>query len=403
MKARSLAAIALTSSFYLSGYASAAVFNVSPTAPTVHLRTTCTEGTSPAVTQANCFTTTSELETWIGGTRKPNSANPLKVEIGPGRFGHFTCPEGVSNITFSGAGPENTFIGNLNTAAWGIQTNSFSTSCSEFAANDLTAEGFFWGVLWRSSGNTRWSNVTMRGVGYGWFDHACPVDTRGKHYFFSSRIIATGAPGNPISKGYGSNCGENWFFGTEIVATAFEQQGGKGLYLNNSEAHVYGGVIRVLAAPGVSFLEAGTSPIGLPTQQEGQGLFAVLSANNSDIHIHGTGIDVIGNEQPNSIAALIATSGGSIHALESSYNLKTGLGGTITRIIDENDPHDHKVHAPFMWPPHATVPDVISTDGSDVAVVNGTTAGGTAYPRFVIYSTACSSRWFDVGANACRQ
>jgi hypothetical protein len=384
--------------FVVSGQVSATMYNVSPTAPIVHLRTSCTEGTSPVITQANCFTTMPELETWIGNTRKPNASSALEVKVGPGRFGGFTCPGDVSHITLTGSGPENSFIGSLTNSAWGIQTLNNSSSCSELAVSDLTTEGWFWGVLWRSNGNSRWDNVTMRGSGYGWFDFDCPANTRGTHYFFSSRIISLGASqGSPfaVSKGYGSNCGVNWFFGSEIFATGYSSQGAKGIYLNNSEAHVYGGVIRVAAAPGVAFEDAGTSTLN-PAQQEGQGLFGVLSANNSELHIHGTGIDVIGNELPNKIAALIATSGGMIHANEASYNLRTGTGGTVTRILDENDLHAHKVHAPYLWAPHPTAPNIISTEGSDIAVVNDGT------PRLVIYSNNCASHWFDVGSNACR-
>lgn len=393
----SFALTAMASIFCFTEYVSAATSNVSPTAPTVYLRTICTEGVSPETTQANCFISIGELQTWIGSIRKPTASKPLRVEIGPGRFvAGFTCPEGVSNITLSGSGPENSFIGSSSTQA-GLTTAPGSTSCSQLAVNDLTLEGGVWAVNWRSSGNTRWNNVTLRGGSYGWLDHNCPVNTRGKHYFFSSRILSGGGMLNP-SKGYGSECGENWLFASEIVATGHTEDAAKGLYLNNSEAHVYGGVIRVIAAPGVTFLNAGTGPGASdnPASHEGQGLFAVLSSSNSEIHIHGTGIDVIGNELPNNIAAIMATSGGSIHANEAAYNLKTGTGGTITRILDENSPLDHKVHAPFLWGPHSVTPNVISTDGSDIAVVNEGT------PRFVIYNNTCSSRWFDVGANACR-
>ena len=61
------------------------------------------------------------------------------------------------------------------------------------------------------------------------------------------------------------------------------------------------------------------------------------------------------------------------------------------------------IHKPVIKPHWMSQTDydsapLTSQDGSDVPVV--TKVGGT--PRFVVYSTTCVSKWFDVGANACR-
>ena len=142
--------------------------------------------------------------------------------------------------------------------------------------------------------------------------------------------------------------------------------------------HVYGSVIRSLSGSGITTSSA----------------VAASASGTGKLHIHGTGIDVI-STAANNIVALSASTGGEIHANVSSYNLTTGNGGTVTRISNTGG----HVHAPYLWQEHPTPPSIISQDGADTAVVTSTT-GGT--PRFVIYSTACPSKWFDVGSNACR-
>ena len=362
--------------------------NVASNASVVYLRTSCIEGASPQVIRNNCFdgsNAVNELTTWIAGTRRPSASSPLSVEVGPGTYPTLTCTD-WGYTTFRGAGQSQTTFTGTNQ---GLK----ATRCTELEFRHLTISSSSGvlpkGVLWVGPGNSHWVDVSVIGGAYGWYEAtgstACTDNVKGnagKHYWFSSRIKAT-SNSAPLIRAYFDACGsENWFFGSELFAdapnptalvAAHHQQG-------NADSHFYGSVIRV----NTNLVSGGDFPPA-----------AILAAAGS-VHIHGTGIDVISTVPNNNIAALVTTSDGAeIHANGAAYNLDAGQGGTIARIV-KNGGH---VHAPYLWEQHSTPPNITSVDGADVAVV--TTAGGA--PRFLIYSDACAtSKWFDVGANACR-
>ncbi len=402
--------------------ASAAMYSVDVDAPVVKLRISCTES---GATLKNCFDTVGSLNSWLG-TRLPSASKPLLVEIGPGRFKQGTglrCSS-VSHITYRGSGSEKTTIdfSDLFTGQFGAGLEVHD--CNEISVENLTLLGF-WGVAWYGVGNSTWNNVSVRGTAYGWFDSACPGQTGGKHYWFSSRVSADSTSfGYPAgtAKGYGVNCGQSWFFGSEILAVGGDTGGVRALYVNNGEAHVYGGALRAELAPGLTVL---SPSIGTYFQEEGSGIFAALSANNAHVHIHGTGIDVIGNSLGNHIAALMAATGGEIHANGAAYNLMTGPGGKIYRLINNTTSPGH-IHAPYLWEPHTTPPvnagsttntpanALVSLDGADIAIetdcsatTSGTTAGcmttGTE-PHILIYKSTCNTNgpWWDVILKKCR-
>lgn len=337
---------ALLGCWIFASTATAAMYSVDANAPVVKLRKSCTE--SNAILK-NCFDTVDSLNTWVNGTRQPNASIPLLVEIGPGTFSDQELVCSASHLTFRGSGQGKTKLnhGVLPANITSLSAGLKGRGCNELSVENLTLEGF-WGVLWEGSGSSTWINVTVRGISYGWWDNPCMGQAGGKHYWFGSRIIADPASfGYPTAlvKGYGINCGQSWFFGSEILAVGGDA-GPKGLYVNHGEAHMYGGALRAVLNPGQT---AGSPGLTGMAQEEGAGLFAALAANNGSVHIHGTGIDVIGNALGNDIAALMASSNGEIHANGAAYNLSTGLGGRIHRIIN-NGGH---VHAPYLstFPP----------------------------------------------------
>lgn len=359
-------------------YGSAALAVIDANAPVVKLRDSANGGCREAgVALHNCFTSLPTLNTWVSDTRKPTATKPLFVDIGPGKFvGAFGCS--VSNyagyVTLQGAGMKNTAIENA-------QSPISTTDCVQMRFSDMTLRntGNLFGVR-NLGGSTFWDNVEIDGWGYAWFDSAGPGScgsSRGTHYWFNSRITSRSAASSTTA--YFNACDESWFFGSEITAngsvsgalvTPIVAVGG--------EVHVYGSVIRALSGAGIA----------------SSGMVAVKSDGSADVHIHGTGIDVL-SADANNITALSSSNGGKIHADGAAYNLKTGSGGSITRVSGEG----HDVHAPYLWSGHATPPNITSLDGADTAVVTSET-GDT--PRLVIYSTACPSKWFDVGSNACR-
>lgn len=347
---------------------------IDPAASVVLLRTSCNDGAGGTLN--NCFTSLGALNSWVT-TRNPSPANPLRIEVGPGSYsGSFNCTN-MGGISVEGAGRGVTTIGQLSGSAGMVLSN-----CNQLSVSGMTIKGGYGAVQWGGDGVTTWTDVEVIGAGRGWYETAGCIQAQSKHYWNNSHIEAVSffSLVNP----YDSNCGEHWFIGSEIVANG-SSSGLTGGYPGNvtairaygtADMHVYGSVIRAL----VSATTGGNSPA------------TGAAAVGGQVHIHGTGIDVI-SSVTRDIRALHAEAGGMIHANASSYNLST-TSGTVTRISNAGG----HVHAPYLWEEHATPPNITSQDGADIAVV--TTPGGT--PKMVIYSTACASKWFDVGANACR-
>lgn len=370
------------SCFALATAASAAIDN---DASIVKLRTSCTEG---GAALNNCFSEMSSLITWINSTRMPSQDAPLSVEVGPGTFGGFSCS--FTDVSFRGAGRDITTIGAPNQGA--IYTSSTSI-CSRLHVQDLTVTGGFPApVYWSGGGSSTWVNVRLKGGLYGWSETNCQTvtaSTRPVHRWFSSSIEATG------KVAYAVQCSENWFYGSEIINKGSGFLGGlrgitarSALASDRPEVHVYGSVIRVIPNAGISF--SNPSAAGDAT-----GVIAVAAGADAEIHIHGTGIDVLGNDMPNNVGALAAHGGGMIHADSSAFNMKTAPGGQIVRITNDGG----HVHAPYLWQ-HIPGSPLASETGSDMSTITTGTSDG--HPHSLIYDTSCSSTWYDTVDKACK-
>lgn len=384
------AVISLLLSFSLVP-AHAAITITNPGTSHVDLRTDCSGS-------LNCADNLEELLTWVWTQRVPSATNPLVIDIGPGNFsaqgaqslgGGAFC-NNAGWVTFRGAGRENTVI----IKGVGSLTTIDIVNCTQIAFQDLTIDSgsSIYGLYWTGGGSSSYSNVTLTGKSYPWYD-SCGSSPRSVHYWSGSRILTSGDANRAVA--YLSRCAESWFYGTEIVAHAnintreiipIDNQGG--------EIHVYGGVIRALSDPGITLTGLGVK------------LFtAVNTTANGETHIHGTGIDVISAEG-NPVSSLTAGSGGHIHAAQSSYILQTGANGTASRIVN-NGGH---VHAPFLW---EHVPDTdgnpltvdtnfFSVNGADMTVVTTDTSDG--HPHIAVYSSACgaNAKWYDQVDKVCR-
>ena len=375
-------------SLFFSVGIDAAVNSPVANAAVVVVRTTCVEG---GVEIKDCFNQIASLNDWINNVRRPNVTQPLLVDIGPGRFTDSgiwlrcaSAPKSIGNITFRGSGKDVTII-NAGLAF-------FNERCGDISVQDITFDSRtsgdpgIWAIKWHGDGNSNWSNVNSIGL-YGWVDSTCtPGVPRAKHYWSGSRIVGA-------FRGYLSSCGESWILGSEIAVQGNDSTLGHALIAGGgSEVHVYGSAIRAIAQPGVSFAPAGPTGNG----GGGSGLAAVFVKEGANIHIHGTGIDVIGNSLPNNVAALMATGGGRIHANESSFNLSTGQGGTVYRIINSGG----HVHSPYLWEHPPTDYRLVSAHGADLAIF-----ADQPNPRLLIYSENCTGSggpWFDPIANQCR-
>jgi len=370
-------------SLFLSANASAAIDDA---AAVVLVRQSCTEN---QVILDNCFTDLASLNTWIVFPRQPDATNPLLIDIGPGTFnGPLNCIN-QSNISVRGSGRNITTISN----------RMVLNNCDELDVADIRITGGYGGVQWSGTGHTKWTNVEIAGAGRGWYETggSCPDPDNTSHYWYSSKIMAE--PLFSLVIPYNANCGENWFYGSELLAHAintlnlspFSSNGWGSLYPisvgGNSEAHIYGSSIRTVV-PSTS------SPMGSAA--------ARTATVDGELHIHGTGIDVLSD-----IAVpvtVLTTNGGTIHANETAYNLRTGGGQTITRIVNNGG----SVSAPFQWKENTEPPAINSVNGADMAVETDCDATGCqssgSETHLLIYNNNCvtDGPWFDVVTGACR-
>lgn len=358
--------------------ASAVSAAIDPAAAVVLVRTNCTDN---GQTLNNCFTSWASLTSWMTNTRKPNATSPLRVEIGPGTFLEdvfITC-NAAHNYTgytaFEGAGSSQTIIngfGSSNTTPLNV------SACTEMSFSHLEiTTRFYGGVHWDGGGNSVWNDVRVIGTSRAWYEQTCG-STRGNHYWFGSRLTATGA--FSIAETYRASCDESWFFGSEIdvslPANGYPCEGGAVVAFNNGIIHVYGSVLRAL----IDGPQQSNSPVA-----------AAFAETGGTIHIHGTGIDVTSNTGQN-ITALFAL-GGMIHAPAASYFLNTS--GTKTRILNAGG----MVMAPYLWEESDTPQNIISVNGSDMQVVTNNADG---HPHLSVYDSSCASKWFDTVTRACR-
>lgn len=353
---------------------------IDPAAAVVKVRKTCTEN---GATLDNCFAGMASLTAWMANTRKPNSSNPLRVEIGPGTYLEdvfVTC--NVANnytgyISFEGAGSGQTIISGYGS---GSTSPLNVSSCTELSFSHMKiTTRFYGGVHWDGGGTSRWTDVQVIGAARAWYEENCGA-VPGSHYWMGSKLTATAA--FSIAETYRATCDESWFFGSEVTASvpanAYPASGGAISASAKGMIHVYGSVLRTL--------------IDGPTQGNNVPAAAVDGTSGGEIHIHGTGIDAISTTGKN-VVALVATNNGFLHANQTAYNLSTT--GTKTRIVN-NGGH---VHAPYLWESHPEAPAVTSVNGADMAVVTNTADG---QPHMIIYSSACASSWFDTVTRACR-
>lgn len=352
-------------------YISAASALPDTNASTVSLKTDC--GTDTA-----CFADSNSLLDWIWNTRLPSAASPLLVNIGPGTFSPINC-SGQGHVTFRGAGREATTIS-------GFIGASFS-ACQNISVENLSVRGSLAGVTWFGGGSSNWVNVHMIANYAAWYDaignsgSPCVNGNQGRHTYFGSTLEVTNATFGPAHTFFNA-CGSNWLYGSEVImkVTSGGTSADVGAVFSHgagNEVHLYGSNVHVVTDS--------NAPSGSPD--------ALVASDNGAIHSHGTGIDVI-SENASAISAIKVSSGGLVHASESAYVLKTGVGGTITRIINNGG----TVNAPHQWGENANPPGISSVTGADTAVITNTSDN---QPHMVISSNSCTSGWYDMVTAGC--
>ena len=366
---------------------------VDPAASVILLRTSCNDGAGGTLN--NCFTKTGLVRNYIYAQRADKTAK-LLIDIGPGTFDtFFPSPDcqtvGGGTLTFRGAGVETTVLASV------VHLGCVN---SKWAFEDMTIRNTAMAntVVWNGGGESTWTNVVIGPGGVSestWYDAAdtdntpCAPGLQGIHRFFSSRIIGS------KSTAFRSACGDNWFWGSEIVLITFPNSTNVSAIRSTgvgNRIHLYGSNVRVEASPSATSLTSIT---------------AITVSNGAELHAHGVGIDAIG-KAGTSVTALDASSDGKIHANASSYFLRTGAGGTVTRI--NNHGETGHVHAPYLWEhipdtdgnPSTVDTNFVSINGVDQTTVRTGTLDGHPHPA--IYSTSCGStaRWYDTVDKVCR-
>lgn len=379
----------------------------------VYLRKSCTGQPVP------CYDDMDDLLTWVWGTRQPSQSDPLLIDLGPGEFEPFSCPDsGTSTpngfVTLRGSGPGITRIHSTFKAA---TLSSIinpdgaieSTNCTALNFESLTVSATSIGIVWNGGGTSRWSNVEVLAGGdgvytSGWIDGPATSCEPSLHYWFGSTIRVSG--GELANIGYYVNapCSETWFYGGEIEAemssvTAFTPASSRAIQMNRGDIRVFGSALR--SHPG-SYLGAVT--------QGYSGVVVGLSSSpgaQAEFHMHGGIINAnsIGTTVAVDAAALEVAGGSMAHTPDTAFIVTVGsAGGTATRA--SGSPND--VSSPFLWQAGEEPPPIQSVDGEDLFVETDCSAQGSCNgtddePHLMIYRASCgASPWFDVVTGACR-
>ncbi len=390
-----------------------AVNNAPADVSVVNLRTSCTEN-SGNVEIPNCFDSMNELANWLKTVRQSSQSNPTLVEIGPGSFGSWHCKN--SHVTMRGSGRDRTIITNIS-GGFAFQALSIDAGCTNLNVQDLTIDGksLPWGVsVFNLEAVTSWTNVEVFGGMYGWIESipsSC-LNHNGKHSWFSSRITSLGLDSGNVSRAYTATCAESWFWGSELTSHVNRNEtNGFALEAHSAEVHLYGSTVRLL-------LESNTTANHFTLLGAGgSGHYLLAGLNGSNIHIHGTGLDVI-HKGTGTADMLYADSNSHFHANESGFNIHVSGAGKVQRVAGSGN-----IETPYSWgadsrPPLSTassgVQTLLSRNGTDTYIetdcpISDHCSAGGNYPHLMIYRAECigvgtdEGPWFDTVTSSCRQ
>lgn len=376
--------------------------NVPADVDTVTLRTSCYENNG-ATEVPNCFDSMDAVDDWLRNTRQTGPTRPTVVNIGPGRFGTWNCRS--SDLTLRGSGRSRTILGGGQGIAIGAGCTNLNMKDLAVIAEPLTSIVAVNVGSDSTTAITNWTNVEIRGGAYGWQESggtevgACP-EPRGRHSFYASKITSTGGSQIfPISRAYIAACAQSWFFATEITAQASNNETAFALEAHDAEVHLYGSNARLLLA--------------VSTVASSGNHYLLSAKNNSVIHTHGTGLDVV-HHGTGTVDMLTADASSHIHANESGFNIHVSKenDGKVRRLAGEGG-----IESPYVWGASAAPPlgtgSLLSRDGADSYTETdcpntGSCSAGGDYPHVMIYRSSCTGvapnqgPWFDTVTRACR-
>jgi hypothetical protein len=256
-----------------------------------------------------------------------------------------------------------------------------------------------YGVFWQGAGSSRWTNVDSFGE-LGWYDFKCnPNDPKPVHYVFSSRF-----EGHGEFAAYLSECGENWIYGSDIVAVASGLPNGStpaALQVSDKgDIRAFGSTVRVTG--GTNLAGATGAKVGYPANAQPPG--------GGRLHLHGTivNVDVSGSPGADAVGLDLHPSPATmmhVHSVETAFNLNAGSGGDVTRVKGEG------AEAPYQWPAGLGVPkpNFSSDDGqdqyieTDCASDGDCEAAGTETHLMIYNAARCpAAKWFNSTTGCCR-
>lgn len=389
-----------------------------PTATVVYLRTSCGA-------LDNCATSMNEVTNWLWNVRNPTPTSRVLVDIGPGEFGLFKClttPDVAKGyVTLRGSGPDTTKLiaePYTGTISQGSATQAILVeNCRELVFEDLSAvipangsgTGLFYTIRWLGEGNSTWNNVKVENHANaqafragGWYQPNCG-DGTSLHYWFASKFLVVAGRGGAVA-GYTNNCGESWFYGSEIEVIA---DNGTASSANIAGIELGGGQVQLFGTSVRMRVDAANPMLGSVVGMTGVSSHMFSSAASGVFHMHGGVVSVNAAASPASFDVYGITTNEMAHTSGVAYVLKPPAGGG--QAIRLTNPMSE---AAVDWPQSMAPPAITSITGADTfvetdcdATGNCDTPTGATHPNMMVYDTSCAGAggpWYNMNRNACR-
>jgi hypothetical protein len=381
---------------------------LSPSADKVLLQTTC--GTT-----VNCTSNINEIIHWVNVDRVDLNKHII-VDIGPGTYSiqsnSLFC-ENSNNISYRGAGRDITIItgGRGSTLAGGPYVLDLF-NCKNVNVQDLTVRsdsrgtafstGSYSGIKVDAGTTSNWTNVNIQATITGWYNIG------GIHNWYGSKIDVNTLYATNLAAVWGIYVqgGENWFFGGEISIQHTSQNeviSIIGVGVNGGQNQIFGSLLRIT-------LDNNSRPAN-PFSPYGVG--ALLSYNGGAAHMHGGIISVKSaiNQDVFCVSSggpAFTTTASMVHTPDTAFSISSLGNAYRIKSYTSTTPM-----SPFLWQNGDTLPNIISTNGSDQFVETdcnntGNCEPGTVgskHPHLMIYDDTCAafgSRWFDSTRGKCR-
>jgi hypothetical protein len=381
----------------------------------------------------NCFTGVASLLAEIHapslpGRSVPSAANPVLVDIGPGVFTLGSTStrycDGVSNLTFRGAGARATVLDGGG-SPWSRNGANFAVairSCSGVEFSDLTIRGISssveGGILFEGNGFSRWIDVDVQANRIGWWDEGASSVTSARHDWWNCQLAVAPSPTTSSTAWTMYVSGSTHYIyasrismdvanagSTVILPTALY------LYAASSDVHVYGSAISASDSRTAGWVSAIWVGYFDPQPESGQ----TLSAEGNNITAVATGP---GGQAYALITGAGSATNGSKAFVRGTRFVASAPGGTAVRVASVHS--TATIDAPYELGSGSNPPAVstawsikgqdtfVETDCSATRCDGNTTPALGTSSHVLIFDPACGGPlphqgpWFDTVSQKCR-